>query len=177
MSNDGDGVKAATYHSSYVELRLLGYFLPSYHHSVRKRQREAPKFYFFDIGVVRSLSRSLDIPLQRGSYLYGKYFEHFIITELRRLSSYAERRFSFSYLRTKDDAEIDLIVERPGMPLAVVEIKSSANVTERDIASFSRFAPEFKGAEILCLSQDSRAKIIGPVQIDPWQQGIRRILG
>jgi len=173
----GSSAKVVQSYFQILEDTLLGYFLPSYHHSVRKRQREAPKFYFFDLGVVRSLSRSLDIPLQRGSYLYGKYFEHFIITELRRLSSYAERRFSFSYLRTKDDAEIDLIIERPGMPLAVVEIKSSANVTERDVASLSRFAPDFKGAEIICLSQDSRPKIIGPVEIEPWEQGIRRILG
>ena len=62
------------------------------------------------------------------------------------------------------------------MPLAVVQIKSSANVTERDVASLSRFAPDFKGAEIICLSQNSRPKIIGPVDIEPWEQGIRRIL-
>lgn len=172
----GSSPKVVQSYFQILEDTLLGYFLPAYHHSIRKRQRAAPKFYFFDTGVVRSLSRSLGIPLQNGTYAFGRFFEHFIITEIKRLSSYAENGFSLSYLRTKDDAEIDLIVERPGMPLAIVEIKSSANVTERDIAPLSRFATEFKGAEILCLSQDPRPKTIGSVQVEPWQQGIRRIL-
>jgi predicted AAA+ superfamily ATPase len=173
----GSSAKVVQSYFEILEDTLLGYFLPPYHQSIRKRQRTAPKFYFFDIGVVRSLSRSLHVPVQSGTYYYGKYFEHFIITEIKRLSSYAENRFSLSYLRTKDDAEIDLIVERPGMPLAIVEIKSSANVNERDVSSLARFAPEFKGAEIICLSQDPRPKKIGLVDVEPWQQGIRRILG
>ncbi|MGH7455704.1 MAG: hypothetical protein ACRENG_30390, partial [bacterium] len=37
----------------------MGYFLPSFHRSVRKRQLTNPKFYFFDTGVKRALERSL----------------------------------------------------------------------------------------------------------------------
>jgi hypothetical protein len=45
---------------------------------------------------------------------YGRVFEQFVILESNRMNDYLEPDFRFSYLRTKDDAEIDLIVERPG---------------------------------------------------------------
>ena len=56
--------------------------------------------------------------------------------------SYAEKDFSISYLRTKDDAEIDLIIERPGMPRALVAIKSSTNVRPEDLGTLNRFAKD-----------------------------------
>ena len=39
---------------------------------------------------------------------------NFIFLECIRLNDYLRKDFKFSYLRTKDDLEIDLIVERPG---------------------------------------------------------------
>jgi len=135
---------------------LIGFFLEPYHTSLRKQQRQAPKFYLFDRGVQRALARSLDIPLQPGTYEYGRAFEHFIILELKRLCSYARNDFAFSYLRTKDDAEIDLILERPGMRTALIEIKSSTTVEEGDVATLARFLPDFKNAVAFCLSNDAR---------------------
>ncbi len=41
-----------------------------------------------------------------------------------RLNEYKQKDFRFSYLRAKDDAGIDLIVDRPGASTALVEIKS-----------------------------------------------------
>jgi predicted AAA+ superfamily ATPase len=46
-----------------LEETLLGLFLPAHHESVRKQQRQNPKFYFFDIGVQRALRTMLDIPV------------------------------------------------------------------------------------------------------------------
>jgi predicted AAA+ superfamily ATPase len=36
---------------SILEDTLIGFHLPAYHRSIRKRQRESPKFYLFDPGV------------------------------------------------------------------------------------------------------------------------------
>lgn len=160
---------------SVLEDTLLGFCLEPYHQSVRKRQRQNPKFYLFDLGVQRAMSRMLNVPLQKQTYAYGKSFEHFIILEIYRLNSYLRRDFRFSYLTTKDGAEIDLIIERPTLPNVLVEIKSSSNVMARDLQHLNRFSADFKKAELICLSQDVRRKRLGSVEIIPWQEGIRQI--
>jgi uncharacterized protein len=86
---------------------LIGFELQPFHTSIRKRQRKNPKFYFFDTGVVRALAGSLSIPLEPRTYAYGRAFEHFLITEIRRLIQAFEKDWRLSYLTTKDGSEID----------------------------------------------------------------------
>jgi predicted AAA+ superfamily ATPase len=160
---------------SILEDTLIGTLLQPYHASVRKRQRANPKFYFFDTGVKRALERTLGVPLQEGTYAYGEAFEHFIILELMRMSSYHNNDWEFSYLRTNGDAEIDLIIDRPGMPTALVEIKSTSAIAERDCATLNRFAPDIPRCEAFCLSRDPHAKKIGEVWCLPWQEGLQNI--
>ena len=64
------GIDATTV-KTYFEIlsdTLLGFALPSYHRSVRKQQRKAPKFYFFDCGVQRALLGIADQELTESSY-------------------------------------------------------------------------------------------------------------
>ena len=113
-----------------LEDTLLGFSLPAFHESVRKRQRQSPKFYLFDNGVRRSLANLLKVPVVPQTSAYGNAFENWLICEIHRLISYAENDYSLSYLRASGDAEIDLVIDRPGMKRAIVEIKSSTQVRE-----------------------------------------------
>ena len=79
-----------------------------------------------------------------------------------RLSSYRENDWAFSYLRTKDEAEIDLVIERPGMPVAILEIKSTRQIRERDVSALARFVPDFGKCEAFCLSRDPHPKKMSP---------------
>lgn len=160
-----------------LEETLIGSLLEPYHTSIRKRQRQAPKFYFFDTGVMRALDRTITVPLVSSTYAFGVAFEHFIVNELRKLSSYRRNDFAFSYLRTKDDAEIDLIVERPGAPTALVEIKSTQRITDNDVRTLQTLAADFKNANAYCLSLDPHRKRIGTVECLPWRDGLNTILG
>lgn len=158
-----------------LEDTLLGFHLEPYHASVRKRQRSAPKFYLFDPGVTRALNGTLNVELVPGTYAFGKAFEHFILLEIFRLSDYQHNDYRFSYLRTKDGAEIDLIIERPGQPTALVEIKSTDHTDDRDTRDLERFLPDIPGAEAFCLSRDKVRKRIGQVLALPWQDGMAEL--
>ncbi len=163
---------------SYFEIledTLLGFLLEPYHTSVRKRQRQAPRFYFFDPGVCRALSGLLTVELVPSTYAFGRAFEHFVILEIMRLSDYAQNDYKFSYLRTKDGAEIDLIIERPGKAPALVEIKSTDNVDERHVNNLVRFLPDFPGADAFCLSRDRVRKRVGGVLAVPWDEGLSEL--
>lgn len=162
---------------SILEDTLIGFFLQPFQHSFRKRLSSKPKFYLFDTGVTRALSRQLSLPLLPSTSAYGDAFEHFIILECMKLASYYHPEFRFSYLKTKDDLEIDLVVERPGLPLLFIEIKSNAHVNTEDLRSLSSIAKEFKNCEAVCFSKDRYSKQFDHVKILPWQKGIIQFFG
>lgn len=161
---------------SILEDTLIGYFLLPFHRSIRKRQREAPKFYFFDLGIRRALARGLKIPLAPKTSEYGKVFEHFIFLEIFRACEYRKNDFKLSYLTTKDDVEIDMIIERPGQPDLLLEIKSTDFVQEEDAKALNRFLADWdRPCEAQVWSLDPLPKMIQDVECLPWQVGFHKI--
>jgi uncharacterized protein len=170
------GVDDKTVKSYYTILEdtLIGFYLEGYQHSFRKRLITKPKFYFFDTGVTRALSRMLSVPLIPSTAAYGEAFEHFIILEIIKLRDAYHSEYRFSYLKTKDDLEVDLVVERPGKPILFVEIKSSTHVTRELISSFVQLTRDFGTSESICLSDDPLEKMIEHVRVIPWKTGLKR---
>jgi predicted AAA+ superfamily ATPase len=158
-----------------LEDTLIGSLIEPFHESVRKRQRGNPKFYLFDTGVQRSLNNTLQVELLPQTYAFGVAFEHFVVNEINRLQSYGKKDYRLSYLRTKDGVEIDLVIERPGLKRALVEIKSTERVAEEDVRSLTQLGKDVPNSEAFCLSRDSTAKKIGAVSCFPWQQGLVEI--
>ena len=161
-----------TYYS-ILEDTLLGFFLEPFHHSFRKRLGHQPKFYLFDIGVTRALSNILVIPLREGTSAYGETFEHFIILECMKLSNYYHLNYRFFYLSTKDGAEVDLVVERPGKTYLFIEIKSSTMVNKESLTTLQQLAKDFKDCEAMCFSRDTFQKQFEGITVYPWQEGIK----
>lgn len=98
-----------------------------------------------------------------------------MILEIKRLADYARLDWEFYYLRTKDDAEIDLIIDRPGQKTLCIEIKSSEHIREDQIASFARISRDLENSEALCLSLDPYEKKIEQVLCLHWQEGLKRL--
>lgn len=159
---------------SLLEDTLVGFFLESFHHSFRKRLRTAPKFYYFDTGVMRTLARLLRIPLRDSTSVYGETFEHFIILECMKLANYYSLDYRFSYLSTKDNAEIDLVVDRPGQPHLFIEIKSNREVMPQSLKTLSQLSKDFKYCDAVCFSQDPYIKKYGDITIYPWREGLKK---
>lgn len=171
----GTDVKTIQSYFQILEDTLIGLILEPYHRSIRKQQRMSPKFYFFDTGVQRALSRILSQQLLPQTYTFGKTFEHFIIIEIYRLNLYFKKDYRLSYLQTKDHAEIDLIIERPGASSVLIEIKSTDKVDERDTRILEHFLKDFKQAKAFVLSRDPHPKKIGRVFSFPWAEGLKEI--
>lgn len=170
------GVTDKTIKSYYAILEdtLIGFFLEPYLHSFRKRLSHQPKFYLFDTGITRALAFLTEVTLAKKTTAYGNAFEHFIILECVRLSSYYRLHYKFSYLRTQDDVEIDLIVERPGKPLLCIEIKSSEEISREKISSFISITNDMGNIEAICMSNDEYVKKIDHVLVMPWRLALRK---
>jgi predicted AAA+ superfamily ATPase len=159
-----------------LEDTLLGFTLPPFHRSIRKRQRESPKFYFFDLGIKRALARQLKIPLTVGTSEYGKTFEQFVVLEVFRACEYLKNDYRLSYLRTKDGAEVDLVIERPGLPDFLLEIKSTAKVDDRDTKTVCAFLKDWdRKAYANVWSLDTLPKRINGADCFHWKEGFRRL--
>jgi uncharacterized protein len=159
-----------------LEDTLVGFYLPAFSSSIRKQQKKAPKFYFFDTGVARTLARRIDQTLEPKTFEYGQMFENFVVTEIHRLLSYQEKQFRLSYLRVNENQEIDLIVEIGDTVQFLFEIKSTDRVDERHAASLNLFAKDFPQAKLRVLSQDPTTKQFGAIKAVLWSNGVDELL-
>ena len=77
---------------------MLGYELSSYTSTVKRKAIETAKFYFFDIGVVRTLRRLPAIVPESSDF--GEFFEHYIFMELKAYLDYRKPSSRLSYWRS-----------------------------------------------------------------------------
>ena len=156
-----------------LEDTLLGMTLPAYHKSIRKAQRQTPKFYFIDPGIKRALEKTLSVELLPQTSAWGEAFEHWVILEIIKNASYHRFDWSFSYLRTKDDQEIDLIIERPGKTTLLIEIKSKSRITEKDVKTLETLGSDISpNGEKWLLSNDPLRRTIKQTEAIYWQDAL-----
>jgi uncharacterized protein len=159
-----------------LEDTLIGFYIEPFHRSVRKRQIERPKFFFFDLGVSSALASLLEVPLHPGTSFFGKRFEQFIILELYRLSTYLRKRWRFFFYTTHDGAEIDLVIERPNRSLIAIEIKSSRLVDDIEVNKMKRYQADIKAEHAVILSLEEYPRKVHDIQIFPWKDGVQWLL-
>jgi predicted AAA+ superfamily ATPase len=171
-----DSMTIAAYYE-ILEDTLLGFELPAYHRSIRKAQKQAPKFYFIDTGIKRSIEKTLTVPLLPQTSAYGEAFEHWVILELIKISEYKRLDWKFHYIRTKDDLEIDLVIERPGLNLLLIEIKSKTKVDAGDARTIEVLGSDLDSrAEKILLSQDMLMQKFGTTRAVHWQKYLNELL-
>lgn len=166
------GEKAVARYYQILEDTLLGVMIPSFDRSIRQQQSKSPRFYLFDLGVQRALSGTLNVPVTPQSYGYGRVFEQFLVLEICRLNSYLRKRYKLCYLRTKDDAEIDLVIERPGEGYVLLEIKSTQNATAQHGKHLRTFARELSNSQGWVVSLDEHDRIEGELRFLHWQSAL-----
>ena len=95
----------------------------------RAKVKEAghPKFYLFDTGVVRALSRRLREPLDSAER--SALLETLVYHELRAHVAYSQCGGEFSYYRTPSGSEVDFVWVR-GKRAVGIEVKASARWRE-----------------------------------------------
>ena len=165
---------------SYFEIledTYIGFHLQAFHRSRRKQVRKAAKFYLIDPGIKRSLERTTRVPLLPQTSAFGDAFEHWVILEFLKLSKYMALDWELYYLQTREGAEIDLIVTRPGQPLLLIEIKSKTTVTEHDARTLENLGDDFdEPVEKWLLSQDPLPQTFGTTKAIYWKDALNNLV-
>ncbi len=167
------GVSSATVKEYYqiLEDTLLGFYLRPYSSRLRKKLSKHPKFYFFDTGVTRALQQKLSLELTPKTKEFGKAFEHFIIKEFIYTANYLNPDYQFSYYRTENNAEVDLIIEAPTGKVFAVEIKASDTPKNSELKGLKSFKTLIPKASLICASlAKKRYKLDEDIWVYPWAE-------
>jgi len=173
----GTDSKAVLRYFQILEDTLLGFFLEPYHTSVRKVQTAKAKFYLFDPGIRHCLDGTLDSKILPGSSAFGRAFEHFFILECLKQKSYQRREERFYYLRTKDDVEIDLIIERSRRDIIAIEIKSGTQVDDIEIKKSFNLAKDIKAKRFIVVCREKHRRNVDGIEIMPWEEALKELYG
>ena len=133
---------------------LVGYFVPGFSRTQKRRSIQSPKFYYFDVGIANYLRNRRHIEF--GSVDFGHAFEHFIIQELIAYLGYNERSEELSYWRTSSGYEVDAII---GDGRVAIEIKSTEEVQSRHLKGLKAFEEEFPECRLIVVSFDARPRV------------------
>lgn len=145
------GVHATTV-SSYFDIledTLIGYRIPAYTKVMKRRLVQAPRFYYFDVGITNHLLHRKE--LYRGTSDYGHAFEHLVVQEIIAYMHYRHSDEKLSYWRTYTGIEVDLII---GEARVAIEIKSVEEVLPRHLKNLRSFAEEHPQSRRIVVSLD-----------------------
>lgn len=154
---------------SILEDTLIAWRLPGWSASATKQLRTSPKLYLFDNGVASALRGELGIDVIESSSRFGKMFEACVVQEMFRMNDYDKLDLKFSYWRTNNDIEVDIIVSRgAGRPLAAIEIKSSTTPEIKHLGSLKRFAEDYPKVPHYCICRAPKRYLLEGVEIIPF---------
>lgn len=110
-------------HLDILEQTFLIRRLPPYFRNVGKRLVKAPKVYLRDSGLLHHLLNLSTLDEVRNHPVHGASWETFVLEDLIRREKLKRPHAQFFFWRTADGAEIDLVIERGSVRIAV-EIKA-----------------------------------------------------
>lgn len=159
-SDCGVNVKTAQAYFSILEDTLIGFMLPSYTKVMKRKVTQAPKFYYFDVGIYNYLMNRT--ALAQGSPEFGHAFGHFVIQEIRAYLGYHHNPKQMSYWHTYNGKEVDVVI---GDAEIGIEIKSSKEINSRHYSNFKEFKEEFPNSRCIVVSLDPLSRRSGDIEI------------
>lgn len=149
---------------------LIGYYLYPYKDKIKREDLVAsPKFYFFDVGIVNSLTKR-SIPELKGKEA-GAALEHYILMELWAYKSLNEMDFDIHFWRTSGGLEVDFIL---GQAEVAIEVKISDKISSADIKGLIAFQKDYQPRKAIVVNHSPRPRRMTLssgqiIEIMPWK--------
>lgn len=155
------GVSATTV-SAYFDIledTLIGYRIPAFAKVMKRRLVQAPRFYYFDVGIANHLLHRKE--LVRGTTDYGHAFEHLVVQEIYAWMHYTHSEEQLSYWRTYTGLEVDVVI---GDARVAIEIKSVEEVMTRHLKGLKTFGEEHPQSRRIIVSLDKFNRHMGDIE-------------
>lgn len=145
---------------------MVGFSIPPYTKTKKRKSVETGRFYYFDVGLVRFLLGLDDIVDTQTEY--GKLFETYIAEELTAYLDYSRRKEKLTYWRTRQSSfEVDFLI---GDEVAI-ETKTTKLVNEKkDLRGLMALKEEGIFKKYIVVSRDSISRTMGDgITLLPWK--------
>ena len=149
---------------------LIARLIPSFQKKSKRRVTQAPKFYFFDVGLANALLRREAI--NPGSELFGRAFEQFIFQEIIAHSHYSGLEYPISYWRTTSGLEVDFIL---GDREVSLEVKGVSEIHTHQLRGVRAFNEEYKPKKTIIVSLDKNPRDMNGIRIMPWRLFLKNL--
>jgi predicted AAA+ superfamily ATPase len=146
---------------------LIGSILPAFRETKSRKAVATPKFYFFDTGVARVLSRTGEI--QQGSKAFGDAFEHLVFLEIKAYLDYSFSNARLSYWRSESKIEVDFVVDSK----IAIEAKGTETVTPSHLKGLRALGEDFPDMKKMVVSMEPRRREVDGIRILPLDEFLK----
>ncbi|HEX3391346.1 MAG TPA: ATP-binding protein [Solirubrobacteraceae bacterium] len=144
-------------YTKLLESVFMVHQLPAWGTTLGSRVRSAPKVHVVDSGLAAHLLRLTDAKLAMASAQalteFGHLLETFAVGEVCKQLDWLDAPVQRGHWRTRDGAEIDLILEREDGMVAAVEVKAASRVPAKEMQALlnlrRKLGSQFLGGVVL----------------------------
>lgn len=130
------------------------------------------KFYFFDVGVYRTL-RPMG-PLDSQEEAEGAALETLFLQSLSAVNDYYELGYKIHFWRTQQGEEIDFVIYG-AHGFHAFEIKRSGNITSKSLKGLRVFGEDYPEAKLYIIFFGKQKEYYGNVTAIPFEQALQEL--
>lgn len=155
---------------AYIEILedlLIGHRIQVFQKKAKRKMTVRPKFYYFDVGVYRTLRKKG--PLDLEEEFQGAALETLVFQELKNFIDSENKELEIFFYRTQSKQEVDFILYGQDGFFGI-EVKRSARFREEDLKSLKLFKHDYPEAKaILLYGGDKNLRTNDGIEIIPLQ--------
>lgn len=157
---------------SILEDLLIATRLPVFARKAKRKLVSQRKFYFFDAGAFRAV-RPLGV-LDSEAEIDGPALETLVLQELRALNDYRGYDYQIFFWRTRNNLEIDFILDGPHGLLAM-EIKRSTHIQPKDTRALKEFKKDYPDAQCFIFYGGTATLYLDDITALPIERALKNL--
>lgn len=149
---------------------LIGFEVPPYRKTTKRKPNAASKFYLFDVGVTRKLQGISSI--DEGTSEFGRYFENYIAMEIRSWLDYNGIEEGLNYWHTLTGYEVDFIIKDS----VAVEVKSTSKVSPKDMKGLKALMEEGLVSKYIIVCRERHPQLLdNGILVLPYKEFLEQL--
>ena len=157
---------------SILEDLLIGYKVPVFTKKAKRRMTAHQKFYFFDVGIYRTLRPSG--PLDAPEEIEGMALETLLFQELKSVNDCLKLGYDLYYWHTANRVEVDFILYGK-RGLKAFEVKSTSRISESMLRGLRIFQKDYPSAKSFFIYGGKRRFYEGNITILPIEEALLKL--
>jgi len=134
-------------YAHFLEAMMVVRFLPIFLRNLNKRLIKQPKIHVSDTLLLNQAFENFSIQNAIDKHEVGRIYENFTFGELQKTISNYDLPIQLFTWRTRDKAEVDIVLSHQKGALVPIEVKWSTRLTKRDASGLLSFLDDYSKAK------------------------------